>query len=207
MVKWGCLLKTIADALIAFGLLGVFLAGFADSMGVPLPAVIDFYLLSVAITTPQMGYIAALMALIGSAGGNYILFHAARYGGNRFMKSEEPESRREKFRQWFSRYGLMTVFIPAVVTFLPLPLKVFVISAGAIKTRTSRFIGVIVAARVIRYFGMVLLAIKLGKDAQGFLMHNAWNMAAVLLTMGLGLVLVMKWFDRRRAEAEATPLQ
>jgi membrane protein DedA with SNARE-associated domain len=202
------LLKTIADALIAFGPMGVFLAGFADSMGVPLPAVIDFYLLSVAITTPQMGYFAALMALIGSAGGNYILFHAARYGGNRLMKSEAPESsKREKFRLWFSRYGLMTVFIPAVVPFLPLPLKVFVISAGAMKTPASRFIGVIVAARVIRYFGMVLLAIRLGKDAHGFLMHNAWNMAAVLLTMGFALVLAMKWLDRRRTEAEATSLQ
>jgi membrane protein DedA with SNARE-associated domain len=143
---------------------------------------------------------AALMALIGSAGGNYILFHAARYGGNRFMKPEAPESRREKFRLWFARYGLLTVFIPAVVPFLPLPLKVFVISAGAMKTPASRFIGVIVAARVLRYFGMVWLAIRLGKDAHGFLMHNAWNMAAVLLTMAGALVLAIKWYDRRRAE-------
>src|ERR1041385_4047314 len=147
-------MKVLADALIAFGPLGVLVAGFADSMGIPLPAVIDLYLLTVAITTPQLGMYAALMALIGSAGGNYILFHAARYGGNRFMKPEAPESRREKFRLWFARYGLLTVFIPAVVPFLPLPLKVFVISAGAMRTSTGRFLSVILAARVMRYFGL-----------------------------------------------------
>ena len=200
MLKYN-LLKTIANALIAFGPLGVFLAGFLDSMGIPLPAVIDIYLLGVAIKTPQMGYFAAAMALLGSAGGNYILFHAARYGGNRFMKREAPDSRREKFRLWFERYGLLTVFIPAVVPFLPLPLKVFVVSAGAMKTPTSRFIGVIILARVMRYFGMVWLATRLGEGAPEFLSHNKWSMAAAFLTMSLALVFAIKWRDRRRAEA------
>jgi membrane protein DedA with SNARE-associated domain len=196
------LLKTFADALIAFGPLGVFIAGFLDSIGIPLPAVIDLYLLGVAIKTPQMGYLAAALAVIGSCGGNYALFHAARYGGKRFMKQEaQPESRREKFRAWFSRYGLLTVFIPAIVPFLPLPLKMFVISAGAMKTPTSRFLSVIVLARVLRYFGMIWLAARLGEDAPGFLTQNAWSMAAILLAMGLALVLVIKWYDRRRAEA------
>jgi len=195
------LLKTIASALIAFGPFGVFVAGFLDSMGLPLPAVIDIYLLGVAIKTPQMGYFAAAMALLGSAGGNYILFHAARYGGNRFMKPEAPDSRREKFRLWFERYGLLTVFVPAVVPFLPLPLKVFVVSAGAMKTPASRFIGVIVAARVIRYFGMVWLATWLGESAPEFLSQNKWSMAAAVLTMSLALVFAVKWRERRRAEA------
>jgi membrane protein DedA with SNARE-associated domain len=195
------LLKTLADALIAYGPFGVFLAGFVDSMGVPLPAVLDFYLLGVAIKTPQLGYVAAALAVVGSMCGNYSLFHAARYGSKRLLKAEAPDSRREKFRMWFQRYGLLTVFIPAIVPFFPLPLKVFVISAGAMKTPTSRFVAVIVLARVLRYFGMVWLATRLGEDAHGFLAHNAWNMAAVLLTMGLALVFVIKWYDRRRAEA------
>ena len=195
------MLKTLADALIAFGPLGVFLVGFIDSMGIPLPAVLDFYLLGVAIKAPQLAYVAAAMAVIGSVGGNYALFHAARYGGNRFLKPEAPQSRRGKFRIWFTRYGLLTVFIPAVVPFFPLPLKVFVISAGAMKTPASRFLAVILLARLMRYFGMVWLATRLGEDAHGFLAHNAWNMAAVLITMGLALVLVIKWYDRHRAEA------
>jgi membrane protein DedA with SNARE-associated domain len=195
------LLKTVADALIAFGPLGIFVAAFADSMGLPLPAIIDLYLLGVTLKAPQLGYSAAALAVIGSTAGNYLLFHAARYGGNRLLKPEAPDSRREKFRLWFARFGLLTVFIPAVVPFLPLPLKFFVLSAGCMKTRTSHFLSVVGLARIIRYFGMVWLAVRLGQDAHGFLMHNAWSMAAVLLTMGLALVFVVKWYDRRRAEA------
>jgi membrane protein DedA with SNARE-associated domain len=196
------LLNTIANALIAFGPLGIFLAGFIDSMGVPLPAVLDIYLLGVAIKAPQQAYFAAAAAVIGSCIGNYALFHAARFGGNRFMKADAPESRREKFRLWFARYGLLTVFIPAVTPFFPLPLKVFVISAGAMRTATGRFLAAILAARILRYFGLVMLAIRLGEDAHGFLTHNAWNIAAALLTMALALVAVIRWYDRRRAEAQ-----
>ena len=195
------MLKTIADALIAFGPFGVFLAGFIDSVGIPLPAVLDFYLLGVAIKAPQEAIFAAVMAVIGSAGGNYALFHAARYGGNRFLKPQTPDTRRERFRVWFSRYGLLTVFIPAVIPFFPLPLKVFVISAGAVRTSTGRFLAVILLSRVMRYFGLVWLATRLGEDAHGFLAHNAWNMAAILVAMALALFGAIKWFDRRRAEA------
>ncbi len=48
----------------------------------------------------------------------------------------------QKFRQWFQRYGLVTVFIPAVVPFIPLPLKVFVVSAGVLHTGLAQFLAV-----------------------------------------------------------------
>jgi len=200
------LLKSIADALIAFGPLGVFCIGFIDSLGIPLPAALDALLLTVAIQNPRLAYVAAALAVVGSVGGNYFLFRAARYGGSRLVKEKDaepmPAGRREKFRQWFARYGLLTIFIPAVVPFVPLPLKVFVISAGAMRTPTPRFLGVIFLARVIRYFGQAWLAIRLGQDAHGFLTHNAWNMVAAVLAMALALVAVVKWHDRRRITAQ-----
>jgi membrane protein DedA with SNARE-associated domain len=202
------LLKTIADALIAFGPAGVLLIGFIDSLGVPLPAALDALLIGVAIQTPQFAALAAGLAVIGSISGNYLLFRAARYGSGWLVKEVKDkeagaDTRREKFRQWFGRYGLLTVFIPAVVPFVPLPLKVFVISAGAIRTPKGRFLAVILLARVLRYFGLIWLAVRLGQDARGFLTHNAWNLVAALLTMALALVIVIRWYDRRRAEAIA----
>jgi len=202
------LLKTIADALIAFGPAGVLLIGFIDSIGVPLPAALDALLIGVAIQTPQYAALAAGLAVIGSISGNYLLFRAARYGSGWLVKEVKegdatPETRREKFRQWFARYGLLTVFIPAVVPFVPLPLKVFVISAAAVRTSNGRFLAVILLARVVRYFGLVWLAVRLGQDARGFLTQNAWNMVAVVFTAVLVLFMVIRWFDRRRAEAVA----
>ena len=57
--------------------------------------------------------------------------------------------------------------MPAVLP-IPLPLKVFVISAGVLRTALARFIAVVVVARTIRYFGLAWLGISLGGGRAGF---------------------------------------
>jgi membrane protein YqaA with SNARE-associated domain len=139
--------------------------------------------------------------VIGSVGGNLVLFLGSAYGRRRFFApaTELPPGRRRKFQEWFRRYGLLTVFVPAVTPILPLPLKVFVISAGALHTRFSRFLMVILAARLIRYFGEAWLGIRLGADAQGFLQRNAWTLIGAVLAVAFALYFAMRFKDRRRA--------
>ena len=74
------------------------------------------------------------------------------------------------------------------------------VSAGAMHTSVSRFVGVVLVARVIRYYGEAYLGIRLGEDAKGFLTRNAWNIAGLILAILLVLVGIIKWYDRRRAE-------
>ena len=195
------MLKSIGEALIAFGPLGVFVIGIMDSLAVPLVGGVDVLLIAVAVKTPQMAYIAATTATLGSILGNLLLFHGVRYGVRRFASEEAPDGKRQKFRLWFQRYGLLTVFIPAVTPFVPLPLKFFVVSAAAMHTPVSRFLAVVLLARVIRYFGEAYLGIRLGEDAHHFLIHNGWNIAGVAVAMVLVLAGLVKWYDRRRAEA------
>ena len=194
-------LKTIVDALIAFGPVALLFIGFLDSIGVPLVGGVDTLLLGVAIKTPELAYLAATSATAGSILGNLVLFRAARYGGRKFAREAAPEGKRAKFGRWFHRYGLLTVFIPAVTPFVPLPLKVFVLSAGAMHTPLRRFLSVVLLARVIRYYGEAYLGIRLGRDAHGFLVQNAWNIVGVFLALALLLVALIKWQDRRRVEA------
>jgi membrane protein YqaA with SNARE-associated domain len=160
----------------------------------------DALLLLVSVKAPDRAYFTALMAVIGSVGGNLLLFLGSAYGRRRFFSSaaELPPGRRRKFQEWFRRYGLLTVFVPAVTPFVPLPLKVFVISAGALHTPFSRFLVVIVAARLIRYFGEAWLGIRLGADAQGFLQRNAWTLIGIVLALIFALYFAMRWKDRRR---------
>src|SRR5947209_13508590 len=134
----------------------MFLIVFIDSVGIPLPAALDALLILLAVKAPHRAYFAALMATLGSIAGNLALFLGVRYGLRRFIKVPEP-GEPQRFRRWFHRYGLVSVFIPAVIPFMPLPLKVFVVSAGALHTPSLRFLAVIVVARVIRYFGEVYL--------------------------------------------------
>ena len=193
--------KQIVQTLIEYGPLGLFIIGVLDSMGIPLPAAMDALLMAYAVNHPDKAYFAAAVAVIGSLGGNMLLFRAARLGGRRFVNVDTPEAEQHKFRRWFNRFGLLTIFIPAIVPFVPLPLKVFVVTAGAVHTPTSHFLGVILAARILRYFGEAYLGILLRENAQGFLKDNAWGIVGVLALGALILVLFIKWYERRRATA------
>ncbi len=187
----------ILAALVAYGPWGVFLIGVIDSLGLPLPATMDALLILIAVKAPQRAYFTALMAVLGSMGGNVALFLAARYGVRRFARQAPAPGNPQRFRKWFNRYGLLTVFVPAVTPVLPLPLKVFVICAGVLHTPFPRFAIVVLLARVIRYFGEAYLGIRLGMDAQGFLQRNAWTLIGVAIGLALVLYLLIRWNDRR----------
>jgi membrane protein YqaA with SNARE-associated domain len=184
--------------LIAYGPWGIFLLGIFDSAGVPIPAALDALLIFISWKSPEHAWMTAVLVTLGSICGNIGLFLAARFGGRRFVKAPEPGGQ-QRFRNWFARYGLVTVFIPATLP-IPLPLKVFVISAGVLHTRFWQFVLVVFLARVIRYFGEAYLGMKLGQDAQGFLARNAWTLAGVALALGFAMYLLIWLNDRRRSE-------
>ena len=192
------MLHHISDALIRYGPWGIFVLAVLDSFGVPIPAVMDALLIYVAVKSPERGWLTATMALLGSLIGSAALFLMARFGGRWVVKPPVP-GRPQRFRQWFQRYGLVTVFIPALLP-IPMPLKVFVISAGALRTPLSQFMGVILAARLVRYFGEAWLGVSMGEGAQGFLTRNAWTLAGVGLALAFLLVALIKYAERRRAE-------
>jgi membrane protein YqaA with SNARE-associated domain len=187
------MLAKIIAALVAYGPWGVFLIGVIDSLGVPLPAGMDALLILIAVKAPQRAYFAASMAVVGSMVGNLLLFQAARYGVRRLTGAVPEPGKPRRFRDWFNRYGLITVFIPAATPILPLPLKVFVVSAGGMHTPLRKFMAVVFLARIIRYFGDAYLGIKLGLDAQGFLQRNAWSLIGVAIVVAALLSFLAHW--------------
>jgi membrane protein YqaA with SNARE-associated domain len=197
------LLERITAALVEFGPLGVFLLGFIDSAGVPVAMGMDALIVLVGIKAPERAYVTAFLAVVGSMGGNLVLYYLSRRGGRRFAEQSvvaPAPGKAQRFRQWFSRYGLVTVFIPALVP-IPLPLKVFVISAGVLRTPISHFCLVLAAARVVRYFGLAWLAVRLGQDAAGFIQRNAWTLAGVAIVLAALLVFLIRFNEARRRAA------
>ncbi|HUA60564.1 MAG TPA: VTT domain-containing protein [Verrucomicrobiae bacterium] len=193
------MLQHVKSALIAFGPIGLLLLALLDSFGVPLPGAMDASLVYVAWHSPAVAYWTATAAVVGSLAGNIGLFLAARHGVRRFVKEPDP-GKPQKFRLWFDRYGLITVFIPALLP-VPLPMKPFVISAGVMRTRFAEFLGVVLLARFIRYFGEAWLGVSMGEDAQGFLTRNGWTLTGVALALAFVLFVLVWLNDRRRAAA------
>lgn len=187
--------RHLTDILVAWGPAGILLLSILDSSGIPVAGVFDALLILIAVQRPSVAWLCAGMAVIGSTVGNSMLFWAARKGGGGFMERATPDGRTARFRRWFRRYGMVTVFIPALVP-IPMPLKVFVISAGVTGTALPEFVIVVLVARLLRYFGEAWLGVTLGRESTKFLTTHAWNFiegAVLLFVLLYGLIL---WRDR-----------
>ena len=195
------LLRNLANLLVAIGPWGLLLLAVLDSAGIPLPNGLDAYLVFLAVKEPVYAYWYAAIATAGSVIGNVVLFLIARRGGRRFMERTEP-GRGERFRTWFNRFGLVTVFVPALMP-IPMPLKFFVICAGALRTRFTPFLIVILLARFPRYFGEAWLGMKLGQGSTAFLKQHLWQFvlaAGALFALLCLLVLASERWRRKRQE-------
>jgi membrane protein YqaA with SNARE-associated domain len=191
------LLRHLTDVLVAWGPAGILLLSILDSSGVPVAGVFDAFLILIAVERPSVAWLCAGLAVAGSLVGNIILFRAAHHGGKRFMNNAAPQGRSAKFREWFRRYGMATVFVPALVP-IPMPLKLFVISAGVMGTSWAEFVSVILLARTLRYFGEAWLGINLGRDSTIFLKTHAWMFAVTALALFVSLYGFILLRDRRR---------
>jgi membrane protein DedA with SNARE-associated domain len=191
------LLRHLTDALIAWGPAGILLLSILDSTGVPVAGVFDGLLILIAAERPSIAWLCASLAVAGSMVGNIVLFSAARRGGRRFMNKAAPEGKGAKFREWFHRYGMVTVFVPALMP-IPMPLKLFVISAGVFGTSMAQFLSIVLVARFIRYFGAAWLGVTLGRESAGFLKTHAWAFIAGAAALFIGLYCFIVVRDRLR---------
>lgn len=188
-------MKKIAAILTSWGAPGLFLLATLDSAGVPLPAAVDALLVATAIINPSAAYLSALFAVVGSAMGSLFLFYLAQKGGQAYLNRVIATEGGAKFRVWFQTYGLITVFIPALLP-IPLPLKMFVISAGAMGVSPLKYMAVVLAARIPRYFGLAWLGAQYGADTMPWIKSHVWHLLLFALFLGLTLGYAVKRVSR-----------
>jgi membrane protein YqaA with SNARE-associated domain len=190
------MLAKLTVALIAYGPLGILVLAFIDSAGIPVASGMDALVILVAAKAPSRALLAASMGVLGSLIGNLVLFLAARTGARRFVKVGPQPGDKQRFREWFERYGLLTIFIPAMLP-IPLPLKVFVISAAVLRTPLRTFVFVIVLGRSIRYFGEAYLGVKLGEGSAHFLRAHTWHLVGGTVALFAVLYALLMLTERR----------
>ena len=198
------MLAKLTDSLVALGTWGVLAVAFVDSAGIPLSVGLDALIIVLAWKSPATAVWNVLLAVTGSAAGTMVLFYLARKGGERYLKREVPEGRRKRFRQWFHRYGLLTVFIPTLVP-IPMPMKAFVILSGALGIRPLSFLACVVTARVMRYGGEAWLGVQLGADSAKFLSEHRWHLVIFTVVLFAILYLLARWRASRVQNSTRTP--
>jgi membrane protein DedA with SNARE-associated domain len=107
-------------------------------------------------------------------------------------------------RAWFHEYGLLTVFVPAFVPIIPLPLKIFIISAGALEESPVTFSLVLLAARVPRYLFLAWLGTRLGANTIPYLRQHIWGLALLACALFAALYFVVRFVHDRRLSRSAS---
>jgi membrane protein YqaA with SNARE-associated domain len=195
-------MKKIAAALAAWGSTGVFALAAIDSGGLPIPTGVDALLLLTAATNPGEAYLSALLATVGSLLGSFVLFWLARKGGQYYLRTRVTSDRARRFQIWFMQYGLITVFIPMLLP-IPLPAKIFVLSAGAMGVKPWQFMATVAAARLPRYFGLAYFGVHYGNEAGVWLRSHVWQLVAFSLALCLAMALAARWVSRPVSEEAA----
>ncbi len=190
-------MKAIVNTLLAWGPLGVIVIAIIDGAGVPSPGGLDWVLLVVAANRPNLAYGLAGLALLGSLIGGVFLYWIARRGGEAMLKKYRDRPRFVRFEQWFQHYGMLTVFIPALIP-IPMPMKFFVICAGVFEVPILTYFTVLLIARVPRYLGLAYLGAKLGRESWPWLLSHVWQMTGIALGLFVFLYLLILVAERRR---------
>jgi len=180
---------------------GVFFVAFADSALIPMPQGVDALLVAQAIATPDITYLAATLAVVGSVLGSLVLYVIARRGGRLMLERKVSNRGVAHIRQQIEKWDALVLLFPTMLP-LPLPMKLFVIAAGVFQMRVWRFIAVLTFARIVRYFGIAYLALRYGEKTMTILTENAWIGIAVLAAIVAVFVVVKRWSARQVQQAD-----
>ncbi|MEO8051548.1 MAG: VTT domain-containing protein [Acidobacteriota bacterium] len=189
------------DFLKELGPVGVLILAMVESAGIPNPGGTDFLLLFITAARPRDAVLTAALAVVGSLAGSMFFYEVVRRGGEKFLTRHTVSGRGQRFRAWFLRYGMITVFIPAFLPIPILPFKAFAAFAAALGVTRKRFLLVLFAARLPRYAALAYLGATLGEHSGTWLREHGWYLLAlgVMLAVALGLMV-------RRAGREALQL-
>jgi membrane protein DedA with SNARE-associated domain len=194
-------MKHFTQMLISWGPLGVFVLAFVDSAGVPNPSGTDVLLLLVVIARPELAFLCAALGILGSLLGTLVFYQIIRTGGERFLDRYTAIGRGARFRAWFHRYGMVTVFIAALLPIPFLPLKALAACACAMGVSRSRFMLVTAAARIPRYAGLAYLGAQLGANSAAWIKGHTWHMTALAVALFVGLYALLRWSERKPSPA------
>jgi len=193
-------LHHVVGILLTWGPYGLLVLSVLDSVGLPVVGGVDSLLIAVSTNNPRQAYLGAVCAIIGSLIGSLILFTIARKGGEVLLAKHISGRMGARLHLWFQRYGLITVFVPAISP-LPLPMKIPVFCAGALDVRITYFIFVVLTARVLRYFALAYLGQRYGHSSAQFLLKHGILIGILALALAVLVAVGLRLYQRFRSQA------
>ncbi len=157
----------LKEVLLPYGGYGLMVLAICDSSFLSLSGVNDILLITFSVARPHDMYLLAGLTALGSVIGCAVLYAIGRKGGEAFLRKRFADARLAKVQNRYRRFGVVAVIVPAVLP-PPIPLKLFVLSAGAFGISWAKFLTGISIGRCIRYFALGILAVNYGNAAIEF---------------------------------------
>jgi membrane protein YqaA with SNARE-associated domain len=177
--------RWFVEHIVPLGAPGLFLLALIDSGGLPIPQGVDVLLFAQTTAHPGAALLYASLATLGSLAGCLFLYYVSRAAGHAALARRTSPERIDAMRRQFEKYEALTLVLPTMIP-LPLPMKLFIIAAGVFQVRLPHFIGAILFARTVRFFGIAFLARSYGDQAWTYVRQNlAPVLVGVLLLLGL----------------------
>ncbi len=187
-----------------FGGLGLFIIAALDSSFLSFPQVNDVLVIYLSTRYPERMPYYAGMTTLGSLLGCFLLYAAARKGGDVVLRKGFSNVNVARVTALSERFGLLAVIVPSLLP-PPTPFKLFVLIAGAAAVPPWKFGAAILIGRGIRYFGQGYLAVRYGEYALELVRRHG---ATVGLTLA-GIVAVggAAYALRRRTVVRTSALE
>jgi membrane protein YqaA with SNARE-associated domain len=178
------------------GGLGVFVVAVLDSSVLALPNATDALVMYLTIQHPAWWWYYALMGTAGAVVGSWPLYLVARRGGAAFLGTRLSGPWASGAVAWYKRSAFAAIAGPAFVP-PPMPLKIFVLLAGATAYAPWRLVAALVLGRGSRHAIEAGLAAAYREQAiEAFERHGAVLALAVVGAVTLLAVGGYVWYRR-----------
>jgi len=182
--------------LIFLGIPGLFLIALLDSAAVPMAGGPDAAVMLLSWRNPDLLWVIAAAAAVGSTLGCIVLYRIGRAGGEMAL-ARFSEARRSWVREKLDRNAFWAVFA-AVMIPPPFPTKPLILASGVFRMRLDRFLIGVLSGRLIRYGMEAYLGAHFGQHAAAVLKARS-PMILLGFVAAVLLFLLVRQLRRRSA--------
>jgi len=198
------MLGELVDALRVWadgaGATGVFVVAVLDSSLLALPNATDALIMYLTIQHPALWWYYAAVATAGTVVGSWPLYLLARRGGEVFLERRLSGSRSRAAVNWYRKSAFTAIAVPAFVP-PPMPLKIFILLAGATALAPWRVAAALTLGRGTRHALETLLAMWFRDDAaRAITEYGVSGIIAMTAAITAGGAAVYWWQRRQPAQ-------
>lgn len=179
------------------GAAGVFIVAVLDSSILALPNATDALIMYLTIQHPAWWWYYAAVATAGAVVGSWPLYLLARRGGEAFLARRASGPRADAAVRWYRRSAFSAIAIPAFSP-PPMPLKIFVLLAGATAFAPWRVVAALTLGRGARHGLETLLAMRYREEAVAAVTrYGAPGALALMVLVAIAGLSLFLWHSRR----------